>query len=89
MRKKLSITAFLAVSIGAASALAQHDPGVRGGLFNTAGMLQFRGIPIPHPPVIGPNPTTGATISDNELASFIEGINRAGQLELTSRWAQQ
>jgi hypothetical protein len=83
MRKKLSVAAFLAVSVGAAPALAQHDPGVRGGLLNTAGMLQYRGIPIPHPPLISPNPTTGATINDNELASFTEGINRAGQLEST------
>jgi hypothetical protein len=62
---------------------AQTDPGVRGGLQNTAGYLQYRGIPIPHPPMISPNPTTGATISTNEAASFIEGINRAGQLEST------
>jgi Di-haem oxidoreductase, putative peroxidase len=67
----------------AAPALAQHDPGVRGGLANTAGALEFRGIPIPHPPVISPNPNTGATITANELASFNEGINRAGQLEST------
>lgn len=65
------------------SVYAQHDPGVRGGISNTAGMLQFNGIPIPHPPVISPNPNTGATISPNELASFIEGIGRAGQLEST------
>jgi len=65
------------------SALAQTDPGVRGGTANTAGQLQFRGIPIPHPPVISPHPTTGATITANELASFNEGINRAGQLEST------
>src|SRR3984893_13017571 len=64
-------------------ALAQTDPGVRGGMANTAGALQQRGIPIPHPPVISPNPTTGATITANELASFNEGINRAGQLEST------
>jgi Di-haem oxidoreductase, putative peroxidase len=64
-------------------ALAQQDPGVRGGLQNTAGYLQYQGIPIPHPPVISPNPTTGATINANELASFNEGINRAGQLEST------
>jgi hypothetical protein len=62
---------------------AQHDPGVRGGIENTAGQLQFRGIPIPHPPVISPNPTTGVEIRPNELISFIEGINRAGQLEST------
>src|SRR6266568_2458563 len=64
-------------------ALAQQDPGVRGGYQNTAGMLQFRGIKIPQPPLIGPHPTTGATISANELASFREGILRAGQLEST------
>ena len=56
MRKKLSVAAFLAVSVGAAPAFAQHDPGVRGGLLNTAGMLQFRGIPIPHPPGNQPEP---------------------------------
>src|SRR5947199_6850795 len=64
-------------------ALAQRDPGVRGGIQNTGGGLQQRGIPIPHPPVISPNPTTGATINDNELKSFLEGILRAGQLEST------
>src|SRR5215471_435404 len=62
---------------------AQKDHGVRGGLQNTGGGLQQQGIPIPHPPVISPNPTTGATINDNELASFEEGILRAGQLEST------
>src|SRR5262249_33613922 len=64
-------------------AFAQTDSGVRGGQQNTAGYLQLRGIPTPHPPVISPNPTTGATITANELASFNEGINRAGQLEST------
>ena len=64
-------------------ALAQHDPGVRGGIQNTGGGLQFRGIPIPHPPLISPNPRTGATVNDNERASFEEGILRAGQLEST------
>jgi hypothetical protein len=64
-------------------AFAQQDSGVRGGLNNTAGYLQYQGIPIPHPPVISPNPTTGATITANELALFQEGINRAGQLEST------
>jgi len=62
-------------------AYAQQDPGIRGGFQNTAGMLQYRGIPIPPPPVIGPHPTTGAAITANELASFKEGILRAGQLE--------
>jgi hypothetical protein len=66
----------------AAPALGQQDPGVRGGTQNTAGMLQYRGIPIPHPPVITPNPN-GAMINSNELASFKEGIKRAGQLEST------
>src|SRR5467141_1530755 len=75
-------TAALLPMLGA-SALAQTDPGVRGGTQNTAGYLQYRGIPIPHPPVIGPNPTTGATITANELASFNEGVIRAGQLEST------
>jgi hypothetical protein len=67
----------------ASPALAQKDPGVRGGIQNTAGYLEYRGIPIPRPPVISPHPTTGATINPNELASFLEGINRAGQLEST------
>jgi hypothetical protein len=65
------------------SALAQTDPGVRGGFDNTAGALQQRGIPIPHPLVISPNPTSGAAIQVNELVSFNEGILRAGQLEST------
>src|SRR5947209_19357560 len=64
-------------------AFSQKDPGVRGGIHNTGGGLQQQGIPIPHPPVISPNPTTGATINDNEFASFLEGILRAGQLEST------
>jgi hypothetical protein len=33
--------------------------------------------------MISPHPETGATITPNEKASFIEGINRAGQLEST------
>src|SRR5712672_3805891 len=75
-------TAALLAMLGA-SALAQTDSGVRGGTQNTAGYLQYRGIPIPHPPVISPNPTTGATINANELALFNEGVLRAGQLEAT------
>src|SRR5215472_2229474 len=77
------VVALTLLILQASQAFAQHDPGVRGGMQNTAGWLQYRGIPIPHPPVISPNPTTGATITANELASFIEGINRAGQLEST------
>ena len=57
-------------------AFGQKDPGVRGGIQNTGGGLQQQGIPIPHPPLISPNPTTGVTINDNELASFLEGILR-------------
>src|SRR5579864_9479591 len=64
-------------------AFGQKDPGVRGGIQNTGGGLQQQGIPIPHPPVISPNPTTGEKINANELASFLEGILRAGQLEST------
>src|SRR5262249_41103877 len=63
--------------------LVPRDPGVRGGLANTGGGLQQRGIPIPHPPLISPNPNTGAMVNDNERASFEEGILRAGQLEST------
>jgi hypothetical protein len=75
--------AFALSFVAATTASAQRDPGVRGGYQNTAGALQQRGIPIPHPPVISPNPTTGAAITPNELASFLQGINRAGQLEST------
>jgi len=75
------IAAFSCMS--AATAFAQTDPGVRGGLQNTGGGLQAQGIPIPHPPVISNNPTTGAAISGNEFKSFFEGIQRAGQLEST------
>jgi hypothetical protein len=71
----------LFASADAAPAQQLQDPGIRGGFNNTAGMLQFRGIPIPPPPVISPHPTTNATITVNELASFKEGILRAGQLE--------
>ena len=67
----------------ATSAFAQQDPGVRGGLQNTAGYLQYRKIQIPHPPEISINPTNNKTITPNERASFQEGIGRAGQLEAT------
>src|SRR5215831_18200005 len=77
------VAIFPAVLFVAISSLGQKDPGVRGGLQNTGGGLQQRGIPIPHPPLISPNPTTGATVNDNERASFEEGILRAGQLEST------
>jgi len=62
----------------------QKDPGVRGGLGNTGGGLQAQGIPIPHPPVISPNPNhPDLTLTDNELQLFLEGVKRAGQLEST------
>src|SRR5215831_16776010 len=57
----------------------QRDPGVRGGIQNTGGGLQQQGIPIPHPPLISPNPTTGATVNDKELASSREETPRGGQ----------
>src|SRR5271156_4892264 len=71
--------------LASTSAFAQfpQDSGVRGGVQNTAGYLQYRGIPIPHPPLISPHPTTGATVNPNEHKSFLEGISRAGQLEAT------
>jgi hypothetical protein len=83
MIRPAGVTGVILCCLATTSAFAQHDPGVRGGLNNTAGYLQYRGIPIPHPPVISPHPETGATIRANELASFLEGINRAGQLEST------
>src|SRR5260370_17659446 len=64
-------------------AFGQKDPGVRGGIQNTGGGLQQQGIPIPHPPLMSRNPTNGESVNPNELASFLEGILRAGQLEST------
>jgi hypothetical protein len=55
VRDGLWATVLLFASADAAP--AQQDPGIRGGFNNTAGMLQFRGIPIPPPPVISPHPT--------------------------------
>jgi CxxC motif-containing protein (DUF1111 family) len=79
--------------VAASAVWAQSDPGVRG---PTAGALQYNAMqkyfltgqlpqnaPIPHPPLISPHPTTGATATQNERASFLEGIKRAGQLEST------
>ena len=80
VRMFLLLVATCAVST---PSLAQRDPGVRGGYANTAGAMQQRGIAIAHPPVIGPHPVTGARITANELASFLEGVRRAGQLEST------
>src|SRR3974390_2251091 len=64
------------------TALAQKDPGVRGGLQNTGGGLQAQGKKIPPPPLISQNPSE-ATITNNEKLLFYEGILRAGQLEST------
>jgi hypothetical protein len=70
--QKLVVTCMLLVFCNWAS--GQKDPGVRGGLRNTGGALRQQGIPIPHPPLISPNPTTGVPLNANELASFLEGI---------------
>ena len=78
-----SVVSIVIVCMFSSLLWGQKDHGVRGGIQNTGGGLQQQGIPIPHPPVISPNPTTGATINDNELASFVEGVLRAGQLEST------
>jgi hypothetical protein len=59
------------------------DPGLRGGLQSTGGGLQQRGIPIPHPPLISPNPNPSLVVNPNELALFLEGVKRMGQLEST------
>jgi Di-haem oxidoreductase, putative peroxidase len=84
MLTRVSAVIALSLCLGKAfPAFAQQDPGVRGGFENTAGELERRGIPIDHPPLLSPNPATGATVSVNEEISFLEGINRAGQLEST------
>ncbi len=80
-RRTRLVLAGLAAVLASFAASAQTDPGVRGGLANTGGGLQQQGIPIPHPPLISAHPKTGATVNPNELASFEEGILRAGQLE--------
>ena len=89
----LMLPACTILCLAADASWAQTDPGVRG---PTAGTLQFNAMqryfitgqlpqtpPIPHPPLISPHPTTGAPANANEIASFVEGINRAGQLEST------
>jgi hypothetical protein len=67
----------------ATAAVAQKDPGVRGGLDNFGGGLQSKGIPIPHPPLISKNPNTGVEATEIEQMVFDEGIKRMGQLEST------
>jgi hypothetical protein len=73
----------LPTSVFARDDFGVRDPGVRGGRNGISGYLQYRGIPIPHPAPLSTNPTNHATISPNELQSFLEGIKRAGQLEST------
>ena len=75
--------AIATLCLACSPALAQGDPGIRGGFQNTADTLHYRGVPILPPPIISPHPTTGATITANELASLKEGILRAGQFEAT------
>ncbi len=81
-RPKTAIATAVFLCTLSAAAVAQKDPGVRGGLNNTGGGLQSQGIPIPHPPLISPNPNhPELTVNKNELALFLEGVKRAGQLE--------
>jgi CxxC motif-containing protein (DUF1111 family) len=81
---KASIAGSILCLIFSTVASAQKDPGVRSGLQNTGGGLQQQGIPIPHPPLISPNPNHPEfTMNENEIALFLEGIKRMGQLEST------
>src|SRR5215472_13191399 len=85
-RRALVAMALPAIIMGliTPASYGQKDPGVRGGLANTGGGLQAQGIPIPHPPVISPNPNhPNLTLNNNQLQLFLEGIRRAGQLEST------
>src|SRR5262249_51552311 len=74
--------AALVILLPTTFAFAQKDPGVRDGL-NIGGARQAQGIPLKPPPLISPHPTTRAPARPNEIASFQEGILRAGQLEST------
>jgi len=79
---KAAALAVASICAMAPPAWAQRDPGVRGGLNNTGGGLQTQVIPIPHPPLISPNPNhPDLVISENEKSLFYEGIKRAAQLE--------
>ena len=85
MSKQRTEAAALAAAVLCAltvPAWGQTDPGVRGGLQNTGGGLQQQGIPIPHPPIMSPNPNhPELTMNVNEQSVFMEGIKRAAQLE--------
>lgn len=59
------------------------DPGVRGGLQNTGGGYQQRGIPIPPPTPIGKNPSNNEGLNAQQMMLFEEGFKRAAQLEST------
>jgi hypothetical protein len=80
-----SLSIVVAICLFSIQAISQaKDPGVRGGLQNSGGGLQTQGIPIPHPPLISSNPNHPDLVpNDNELALFLEGIKRMGQLEST------
>ncbi len=80
LKASAGITLFWLLSM---AAMAQKDRGVRGGLQNTGGGLQSQGIPIPHPPLISPNPNDGTTATPIEQSLFLEGVKRMGQLEST------
>jgi CxxC motif-containing protein (DUF1111 family) len=83
-RPKTAVATAVLLSILSAAAVAQRDPGVRGGLDNTGGALETKGIPIPHPPLISDNPNhPELKVTDNEKLLFQEGILRSGQLEST------
>src|SRR5215471_20098235 len=71
-RRYLGVAFGSGILLFSVSVLAQNDPGVRGGLQNTGGGLQQQGIPIPHPPLISRNPTTGAEASEIEQEVFAE-----------------
>jgi hypothetical protein len=59
----------VALSLLSVEALAQHDPGIRGG-------LPKAGVAVPHGQPI-------ANLQVNELKLFIESLQRAGELEST------
>jgi hypothetical protein len=81
-RPKTAVTTAVLLMSLSAVAVAQRDPGVRGGLNNTGGGLQSQGIPIPHPPLISDNPNhPDLKLNKNEKMLFVEGVKRSGQLE--------
>lgn len=82
--KAIGVASTFCLLLTAFPVYGQKDPGVRGGIHNTGGDLQTRGIPIPHPPIISPNPNHPEfVLNPNEIKLFQEGIFRMGQLEST------